>query len=72
MAEGYGNIRYDLMYNDYVLIGPKSDTNNCFSIEEKLIDIKDDEFNFVSRGDYSGTYLKEKELWNLINVNIHN
>ena len=72
MNEGYGKIRYDLMYNDFVLIGPKSDNKKCISIEEKLIEIKNKQLNFISRGDDSGTYLKEKELWNLINVNTKN
>ena len=40
MTEGYGNIRHNLMYNDYVLVGPKTDINECFSIEDKLFDIK--------------------------------
>ncbi len=72
MNEGYGKIRYDLMYNDFVLIGPKSDKNICISIEEKLKEIKNNQLNFISRGDDSGTHLKEKELWNLINVNTRN
>ena len=72
MKEGYGNIRHNLMYNDYVLVGPKNDTNECFSIEDKLFDIKNDRLNFISRGDDSGTHKKEKELWNLINVKINN
>ena len=72
MNEGYGKIRYDLMYNDFVLIGPKSDKKKCTSIEDKLMEIKNKQLNFISRGDDSGTYLKEKELWNLINVNTKN
>ena len=72
MTEGYGNIRHNLMYNDYVLVGPKTDINECFSIEDKLFDIKNNRLNFISRGDDSGTHKKEKELWNLINVKINN
>ena len=72
MNEGYGKIRYDLMYNDFVLIGPKSDKKKCTSIEDKLMEIKNKQLNFISRGDDSGTYLKEMELWNLINVNTKN
>ena len=33
-------IRHNLMYNDFILIGPKTDENECFSIEEKLSEIK--------------------------------
>ena len=68
MNDGYGNIRYDLMYNDFVLVGPKEDNNNCDSIEKKLIDITNKELIFISRGDDSGTHKKEIELWKLINI----
>ena len=69
MDEGYGKIRHNLMYNDFVLIGPKTDENQCNSIEDKLLEIKNNKLKFISRGDDSGTHKKEKELWNLINVN---
>ena len=57
------------MYNDFILIGPKNDENECISIEEKFLEIKNRELTFVSRGDESGTYKKEQELWKLINFN---
>ena len=72
MNEGYGKIRFDLMYNDFVLIGPKTDKNKCISIEEKLLEIENKKLSFISRGDDSGTHKKEKELWNLININTDN
>ena len=53
-------------------IRDRTDTNECFSIEDKLFDIKNDRLNFISRGDDSGTHKKERELWNLINVKINN
>ena len=34
------DLRYDLMYNDFVLIGPKKDNKTCSSIENKMIEIK--------------------------------
>ena len=70
MNKGYGTLRYDLMYNDFVLIGPKKDNKTCFSIENKMIEIKKSKLLFVSRGDESGTHKKEKELWELSNINI--
>jgi len=70
MNNGYGILRYDLMYNDFVLIGPKKDKNNCSSIEKKMIEIKESKLLFISRGDESGTHKKEKELWELSNLNI--
>ncbi len=68
MNNGYGLLRHDLMYNDFVLVGPKDDNNKCYSIEDKLDDISSKKLKFISRGDDSGTHKKEKELWNLINI----
>ena len=70
MNKGYGILRHDLMYNDFVLIGPKKDKNSCSSIEDKMIEIKKSKLLFISRGDESGTHKKEKELWELSNINI--
>ncbi len=70
MNKGYGTLRYDLMYNDFVLIGPKKDNETCSSIENKMIVFKKSKLLFVSRGDESGTHKKEKELWELSNINI--
>ncbi len=72
MNKGYGKIRYNLMYNDFVLVGPKNDMNKCSSIRNKLQEIVSNELNFISRGDDSGTHKKEKELWDLININTNN
>ena len=68
MNNGYGILRHDLMYNDFVLIGPKKDKKTCISIENKMIEIKKSKLLFVSRGDESGTHKKEKELWELSNI----
>ena len=67
MDKGFGKLRYNLMYNDFVLVGPKTDQKECSSIEKKLIEIAINELTFISRGDDSGTHKKEKELWELIN-----
>ena len=72
IKEGYGKKRYDLMYNDFVLVGPKSDNNKCISIEDKLKEIESKKLMFISRGDDSGTHKKEIELWNLINIDTNN
>jgi len=70
MNNGYGILRHDLMYNDFVLIGPKKDKKTCSSIENKMIEIQKSKLLFVSRGDESGTHKKEKELWKSLNLNI--
>ena len=68
MNDGHGILRYNLMYNDFVLVGPKDDERECKSIESKLNEIADNKLIFISRGDDSGTHKKEKELWDLINI----
>ena len=71
MNNGYGEERYEIMYNDYVLVGPKYDDGNCVSVKQKLEEIHNNKFLFISRGDDSGTHRKELEMWNLANININ-
>ena len=68
MNKGFGIERYEIMYNDYVLIGPENDSEHCSSVEKKLLHIYKNKLIFISRGDDSGTHKKEKELWGLINL----
>ena len=70
IKEGYGNTRHNLMYNDYVIVGPKTDNDRCDSIEKTLLKIINSEFIFVSRADESGTHKKERDLWDLIGLKI--
>ena len=72
IKNGYGIERHEIMYNDYVLIGPNNDNDKCNSIEGKLKEIYNNKRFFVSRGDDSGTHKKENELWDLINLNNNN
>ena len=74
MNEKYGLFRYDLMYNDYILIGPKSDNKKCIDMKLKLKSIFKNKLKFISRGDDSGTHKKELELWSLndLNTNLFN
>lgn len=66
VAEGYGVERFDVMYNDFIIVGPPSDpakisgSNNAV---ESLKKIAAAEAKFASRGDNSGTHKKEKRLW---------
>ena len=71
MNNGYGEERHEIMYNDYVLVGPKKDDGNCKSVQNKLEEIYDNKFLFISRGDDSGTHRKELEMWELANININ-
>ena len=69
MNNGFGLLRYDLMYNDFIIVGPKNDKNKCDNIHHKLKEILDKSLTFISRGDDSGTHKKEIELWNSIGIN---
>ena len=66
VREGYAPRRYDLMYNDFVLIGPSADPAGIGSkkdVTHALKEIARNSARFVSRGDDSGTHIKELELW---------
>ncbi len=66
VADGYGVKRHDLMYNDFVFVGPPSDKAGIGggrSATEALTRISGSEARFASRGDNSGTHKKEIALW---------
>lgn len=65
IAAGYGKDRLEVMYNDFVIIGPKKDPASIKGnkITKALTIIKNDKAVFISRGDDSGTNKKEKLLW---------
>jgi tungstate transport system substrate-binding protein len=72
LAEGFGVKRFDVMYNDFVLIGPKSDPAGVRGrdIETALQTIQAKGAPFVSRGDRSGTHSAELALWKQAGINI--
>jgi tungstate transport system substrate-binding protein len=66
MAEGYGTERREVMYNDFVLVGPKDDPAEIKgekTVAEAFARIAGKRSPFVSRGDESGTHQKEKQVW---------
>ncbi len=66
IAEGYGVERFDLMYNDFVIVGPKGDPagiGGMTTILPALKKIASAQAPFASRGDDSGTHKKELRLW---------
>ena len=70
VAEGYGLERFDLMYNDFVMVGPPDDPaglQQAQSAAQAMAKIVAAGANFVSRGDESGTHRKEMHLWELAN-----
>jgi tungstate transport system substrate-binding protein len=65
VADGFGVRRFPVMYNDFILVGPKSDPADIKGkpILAALKAIKDKSARFVSRGDKSGTHAAELALW---------
>ncbi len=65
IADGSGKDRTEIMYNDFIIIGPESDPAGIKgkTVVEALESIKTKEAFFASRGDDSGTHKKELELW---------
>lgn len=66
MAEGHGASRQPVMYNDFVVVGPRADPAHVSSMKEAaaaFVAIASSRTTFVSRGDQSGTHAKEQQLW---------
>lgn len=72
LAEGFGVKRYPVMYNDFVLIGPKGDPAAVAGkdIVTALQTIKSKDVPFISRGDRSGTHIAELALWKDAGIDI--
>jgi tungstate transport system substrate-binding protein len=73
VADGFGVKRFPIMYNDFVLIGPKSDpagVNGTKDITAALAAIKAKAAPFISRGDRSGTHAAELALWKAANIDV--
>ena len=66
VAAGYGIDRRDIMYNDFVILGPATDPAKIKGVDdvvEAMQKIAAAHATFVSRGDDSGTHTREKQLW---------
>jgi tungstate transport system substrate-binding protein len=73
LSEGQSTKRYPVMYNDFVLIGPKSDPagiKGTKDIVAALKTIKEKGAPFISRGDRSGTNMAELKLWKVAGIDI--
>jgi tungstate transport system substrate-binding protein len=71
VAEGFGVDRREVMYNDFVMVGPKADpatVGGTRDIVTALKKISDAKAPFASRGDKSGTHAAELRLWKLAGV----
>jgi len=69
VAEGYAERRHDVMYNDFVIIGPADGviTHNS-DVEQTFMDILEQNLPFISRGDNSGTHIRELQIWEAMGV----
>lgn len=66
VRKGFGVERFDVMYNDFVIVGPADDPAglaSAGSVTAALLKIRDAGAAFASRGDDSGTHKKERALW---------
>jgi len=73
LAEGQGVKRYPVMYNDFVLIGPKSDPAGIKDVKDvgkAFTIIRSKQASFISRGDRSGTHVAELALWKASGIDI--
>jgi len=73
LGEGQGVQRYPVMYNDFVLIGPKSDPagiKGMKDVAKAMQTIKAKQAPFISRGDRSGTHIAELKLWKDAGIDI--
>ena len=64
VEDGYAERRYDIMYNDFIMLGPADGpvTHNN-DIEATFAYILENNLTFVSRGDNSGTHVRELDIW---------
>jgi len=73
LEEGYGVDRREVMYNDFVIVGPKSDPAKIAGTKDvaaALKKISADKIPFTSRGDRSGTHAAELRLWKAAGVDL--
>ena len=73
VAEGYGLRRFEVMYNDFVLVGPRADparVGGGKDIVAALQKIQTAQAPFASRGDNSGTHFAELQLWKMAGIDI--
>jgi tungstate transport system substrate-binding protein len=73
LAEGEGVKRFPVMYNDFVVVGPKDDPagiKGMKDVAKAFQIIREKQACFVSRGDHSGTHIAELKLWKVANIDI--
>ena len=73
LAEGFGVKRFPVMYNDFILVGPKGDPAGIAGTKDSVAALKAiqaKQIPFISRGDRSGTHQAELKLWKIAGIDI--
>ena len=73
IEEGFGVERFDLMYNDFIIVGPKNDPANISNkkdIADVMKQLASSKYKFISRDDNSGTHKKELLLWKIAGLQV--
>jgi len=71
VADGHGILRYDVMYNDFLVVGPEGGViQHNSNVIQTFKDIAAGNYPFISRGDDSGTHRMELTLWQSAGVNV--
>ena len=72
VSEGYAPRRHDIMYNDFIIVGPYngpiSHNNDIFASFQYIYD---NNLAFVSRGDNSGTHMRENSIWQTMGIDLN-
>ncbi len=71
VADGHGLYRRDVMWNDFVIVGPPADpasVRSARNLDEILRAMVENETTFISRGDESGTHSRERSLWGEVGI----
>jgi len=64
VADGYAERRYDIMYNDFIVLGPENGViSHNAPVYEAFTAILENDLQFISRGDNSGTHVRELDIW---------
>lgn len=71
VEEGHGDERFDVMFNDFIIVGSKTgEIKYNEDVEDTLKTISEKKLAFVSRGDDSGTHKKELSIWKKLGIDV--
>lgn len=68
ISKGFGVERFPVMYNDFVVVGPKAPIEKNDDIKATFTQITKEQLKFINRGDDSGTDKKEKKVWKSLEI----